>query len=424
MASSNISFDSIPSSIRKPGKYFEFNTKLAVRTLPANDQSVLIVAQRLSTGSVAALVPTEVFSDTQAAKYFGYGSIAHLMVRAAIKAYAYLDLTVVALDASTSSPIKRVVTMTLTGPATSTGVLTIYVGNKRIQMGVTTGDTAVEIAAALVAELAKYPDLPFASAQGESADTHKIIITAKNAGTVANQVDFETEITADGVAATFASTTAGAVDPDIADALAVVFGKKYDVIICPTIDSTSLGSLNEHLDSVSGPLEQRPGVGVYGYDGAMAACTTLAATINSGRMLCAYLRGTRSPAYEIASAMAAMMAFEEDPARPLNTLELTGIAAPPIDQRLSRMEQESLLANGVTPLEVGPGEDVQIVRAITTYVLDAQGVEDTSLLDVTTIRTLDYVRKACRERWRSGSPGRRLQRRLLKGSEAKYMMCS
>ena len=32
MASPNISFDSIPASIRKPGKYFEFNTKLAVRT--------------------------------------------------------------------------------------------------------------------------------------------------------------------------------------------------------------------------------------------------------------------------------------------------------------------------------------------------------------------------------------------------------
>ncbi len=34
MASANIQFDEIRASIRKPGKYFEFNTKLAVRTLP------------------------------------------------------------------------------------------------------------------------------------------------------------------------------------------------------------------------------------------------------------------------------------------------------------------------------------------------------------------------------------------------------
>jgi len=47
---------------------------------------------------------------------------------------------------------------------------------------------------------------------------------------------------------------------------------------------------------------------------------------------------------------------------------------------------------------VGPGEKVQIVRAITTYTLDPQGVEDIALLDLTTIRTLDYVRKAMRQR--------------------------
>lgn len=41
---------------------------------------------------------------------------------------------------------------------------------------------------------------------------------------------------------------------------------------------------------------------------------------------------------------------------------------------------------------------VRIVRAISTYIKDASGIEDISLLDITTIRTLDYVRKACRER--------------------------
>ena len=51
MASANISFASIPSSIRKPGRYAEFNTALAVRTLPGNLQRVLVLAQRLAAGS-------------------------------------------------------------------------------------------------------------------------------------------------------------------------------------------------------------------------------------------------------------------------------------------------------------------------------------------------------------------------------------
>lgn len=69
-----------------------------------------------------------------------------------------------------------------------------------------------------------------------------------------------------------------------------------------------------------------------------------------------------------------------------------------IEHRSGRTEQENALYNGLTPLEVGPGDQVQIVRAISTYTVDAQGVDDVSLLDMTTIRTLDYVRKACRER--------------------------
>lgn len=44
------------------------------------------------------------------------------------------------------------------------------------------------------------------------------------------------------------------------------------------------------------------------------------------------------------------------------------------------------------------GDKVQIVRAITTYTRNAEGVDDVALLDLTTIRTLDYVRKSCRER--------------------------
>jgi phage tail sheath gpL-like len=394
MASKNISFDSIPSSIRKPGKYLEFNTKLAVRTLPQNKQLMLIVAQRLTTGTVAELIPTQVFSDAEAAAYFGEGSIAHLMVRAAIKANAYLDLTVCALDDSASTPVARVHTLVIANNATSSGTLTLYVGNVRYQIGIATDDTPTIIGTALKAALDNDASLPFTVAH----TTGTLVFTAKNKGTVANQIDFEATVTAGAVTATFTATTAGSVDPDIDDALDAVFAKDYDIVASPFNDATSLAALKTHLDSISGPMEQRPCTGVFGYDGVLADCTTLTGNVNSGRILCAYLRGTKSPAYEIGAAMAAVMAFEEDPARPLNTLALTGIAAPPVASRLSRTEQETLLYNGVTPIEVGPGEVSQIVRAVSTYIHDAQGIDDVSLLDITTIRTLDYVRLAIRTR--------------------------
>ena len=75
-----------PASIRKPGKYFEFNTKLAVRTLPGNPQRVLVIGQRFADAAQPALAALDVFSDEQAAQAFGRGSYAHLLARAAINA--------------------------------------------------------------------------------------------------------------------------------------------------------------------------------------------------------------------------------------------------------------------------------------------------------------------------------------------------
>ncbi|MBU4274017.1 MAG: phage tail sheath subtilisin-like domain-containing protein [Planctomycetes bacterium] len=393
MASKNISFDTILASIRKPGKYFEFNTRFAVRTLPSNLQRMLIIGQRLVAGTVAALVPTQVFSDAEAADYFGHGSLAHLMCRAAITANRYLDLTVIALD-DAETAVAASGTLTITGPATTSGTLGLSIGSQRVELGVASGDTAAAIAAALVTELAKYPALPVTAA----AALGVVTFTAKNKGTVANQIDLLADCTAKGVAATVAAMAGGSVDPTLSTALAKVFAEQYHVVATPYNDQTNLTTLRDHLDAVSGSMEQRGAVGVYGFDGALASATTLAGQVNHGRVVPVYLRGTKSPAFDIACAFGAVAAYEEDPAMPLNDLELKGISAPPIDQRLSRTEQENCLNNGVTPLEVGPGEKVQIVRAITSYTKDPQGITDISLLDMTTIRTLDYVRLACRTR--------------------------
>lgn len=393
MSSENITFDQIPSSIRKPGKYFEFNTKLAVRTLPNNHQRVLILGQLSTTGGTkAAGSVTQVFSAAAAATYYGSGSQAHRMVLAAITANPYLDLSVLALADGTTA---QTWTITIANAATASGTIKLYIGNELIEIAVASGDAAAAIAAAINTALGNRADLPISAAVVDAVVT----LTAKTRGTIATQIDMAYEIV--GVIATtvtIAEGVAGAVNPAVNTALALVAGEQYDIIISPFNASTDLDYLVTHLDTVSGPMEQRPGIGVAAIDGVLATVTTLTSGRNSGRLLVGYLRGTRSPSYEIAAALGAVIAGEEDPARPLNTLALDGINAPVVTSRFTRAEQESCLYNGATPLEVGPGEKVQIVRAISTYVHDANNVDDISLLDITTIRTLDYVRKACRER--------------------------
>ena len=393
MASKNIAFNSIPASIRKPGKYAEFNTALAVRTLPGNRQNTLIVGQRLAAGTIAANTVVDVFSDTEAATYFGRGSIAHLMVRAALKANPYLALQVLAMDDAGAS-VAAANTITVTGPATSSGVLTALVGDVPVQIAIASADAANVIAAALKAQFDAQPDLPVSAGVVGAVVT----LTARNKGTLGNGLKVSTSVTATGVTAVATVPAAGATDPTIATALAVVFASGHDIIITPWPDLTNLGALKTHLDSVSGALEKRGAIGVYANVGTLGAATTLAPQVNSGRITGILVPNAYETGYEIAAAYGAVIAFEEDPARPLNTLPLTGISAPPLANRLSRTEQETALYNGVTPSEVGPGEVVQIVRAITTYTKDPQNIPDISLLDLTTIRTLDYARKAWVER--------------------------
>ena len=322
MSSPNISFDTIGTN-RKPGQYFEFNTRLAVRTLPGNTQKVLMIAPMLASGSSAPLVIQNVFSDEEAATYFGRGSMAHLMATAAIGAYPYLQLQMVGIsDAATATAASGKVTVT--GTASSSG---------------------------------------------------KLSVTA---------------------AAT--TLTGGNVDPDITPALAAAFSAGHNIIVCPFSTQEAMTALRNHLTNVSNAMEQRGAIGVGGWRKSLSTGIALAASLNDGRITLGWHSGSVKTPAQIAAAYAAVIASEEDPARPLNTLAMSTLDVTAVESQPGRTEQENALRNGLTPFEIGPGDKVQIVRAISTYTKNAQGVDDVALLDITTIRTLDYVRKACRER--------------------------
>ena len=394
MASRNISFATIPASTRKPGKYFEFNTRLAVRTLPGNPQRVLVIGQRLAAGSQPALHAVEVFSDEQAAQLFGRGSQVHLMVRAAITANPYLQLTVISVD-DAAAGLAAAGKLTLAGKADSNGVLSLWVGTQRVDVAIAAGDTAAIVAGALHTALTRHADLPLQA----SLAAPVLNLTARNKGSQGNWIKLRASSTAKGLTVVSdASLSGGSIDPDLRPALAAVVAAGHHIIACATPEAEPLQQLRQHLEFVSGAMEQRGAIATAGWPGSLATGTALMAQSNSGRISMAWHRGTNKLPCEIAAGYAAVLASEEDPARPLNTLEIKGLDVPAIADQTMRTEQENALYNGLTPLEVGPGGRVQIVRAVSSYTRDPQGVEDESLLDITTMRTLDYVRRACRER--------------------------
>lgn len=388
MSSANIAFEKIPSSTRKPGVYAEFNTKMAVRNLPGNRQRTLIIGQKTAAGSLAALTLTDVFSDVEAAAYCGQGSQVHRMVRAALTANPYANLSVVALDDVAGGTLASW-PVTVAGAPTAAGAFALALNDTVVPVNVAVTDTPTTVAAALVAAITAQPKLPFTAANVAGVLT----LTAKNKGTVANAFKVVASGAATGMTMVVGAPVAGATDPDITAALTAAFLGGHDQIVVPYRDTPNLTALRSHLDNVGNYAEKRWALGYTASNGSLALAITLSAALNHGWMSNVWCRNTTTTTMEIAAAYAAVIAGSEDPALPFDYLEVPGVAVPLVADRTSRTEEESALYNGVTPLNVGPGERVQIVRAITTYVLNAAGVPDTSLLDITTPRTLKYVAK-------------------------------
>lgn len=406
MASPHITFDSIPASIRKPGKYFEFNNSLAIRTLPSNLARVLVIAQMLSTGSATANTIQQVFDEATAAALFGRGSQAHRMCKAAIRANPYLQLFVMPV-ADNGAGVAATATITYTGPASAPGSVYINALGTELTVPVVTADTATAIATAVVAAINANTDLPVTAANAAGVVT----LTARNKGLQGNSLRVLATASATGVTAAATAFTSGLNDPDLTAPLAAAQQAPQEIICVPYTAIAPLTALRSHLVFISGPMEQRRAVAVAASTGTLSAATTLAAALNSERITLGLLPGSYTPSDELAAVYAATIASEEDPARPFNTLALPRIGVPPVASRLTRVEQEACLSNGVTPLEVGPGDTVQIVRAITTYTVNPQAVADISWLDLTTIRTMDYVAKACRERIAARFPRTKLSAR-------------
>lgn len=394
---SEIAFDTIPGSTRKPGVYMEFNTRLAVNTLPGNPQRVLVIGPMLSSGLATPLTPVSVFSDKEADVYFGAGSLAAAMAKAAIDANSYLQLDVIGIaEAEGDAGVAAGGSLAITGPATKAGTLSVWIAGEQVAVNVAVGDTPETLIPALVSAMGKKTGLLVHGAY----DPEKKVLTfaALSKGEWGNGITLSATTTATGLTLTVTQMAGGEMDPDIQPALDAVFAAGHNIIICPFSSDAALAALSEHLTSTGHAMEQRGAVGCAGWTGSLGTGVTLATNVNDGRISIPWYRGSvRLPAI-LAAAYGAVMAGVEDPARPLNTLPLNGMDVVAMNQREGRNEQENALHNGLTPIEVGPGNTVQIVRAVSTYTVNPQDVEDVSLLDITSIRTLDYTRKACRER--------------------------
>ena len=169
-----ISFDTIPSSIRVPGRYIEFNTRNAVQGLPQNPHSVLLLAPMTDSGWQAPLEPVQLYSDDEAGDLFGRGSWAQLMVKQAFTNNPYLDLTVIGLP-DHSAGVAATGSITLSGTVQTASSVDVSAGGTTVSVAAAAGQSAADIAAKLQTAV-NDADLPVSA----TANGATLTLTAKS----------------------------------------------------------------------------------------------------------------------------------------------------------------------------------------------------------------------------------------------------
>ncbi len=396
----NITFNTIPIDVRTPGQYVEIDNSKAVRGLPALNRRMLFIGNKLVAGSAAQATLQRINSASEAAGLFGRGSVLHEMLIAARNANKESDIWAIGLDDS-GGGVAATFTVTLTGPATGAGTLNAYVNGRLTQVAVASGDAAATIATALAAAITAYADGPVTAA----AVAAVVTCTARHKGVFGNDIDIRVNYQLDerlpaGVTAVVAPGVVGTGNPDVATALAALSQEAFYTIVTPYSDITNIGKLETELAARWGGMDMRTGHLFGALRGTQGALAALGAARNSTHSTFIGVKSAPQPAYVWAATFAAVCEFNGaiDPARPFQTLALPNLLPPANADRFTRQERDLLLRDGISTFTVDQGGNVLIERVVTTYQVNAYGIDDVSYLDLETKWTVDYMRFAFRAR--------------------------
>jgi phage tail sheath gpL-like len=404
----------IPTTVRTPLFYASIDASQA--GFFQIQKRALLVGQMLGTGSADAGAALLVGTADAAADFFGVGSMLHHMMAQyrANDPFGEVYCYGIADDAGWTAATADLV---VAGAATAAGTLPVYIGDRRYQVGVSSGDTADDVGAAIAAAInadgMRHVDA--ANALGT------VTLTARHKGLHMNGTRVEVaprgpqggERVPAGLTVTPADLAAGAGAPDIEAVFAALGDEEFDYIILPYTDTAALDAVYEAMNDISGRWAWSRGIFGHVFAAKLDTQGNLA-SFGNGRndphTSILGLRASATPAWLIATAFGATAGREItiDPARPLQTLALTGVTVRDPSAAFTLTERNTLLFDGIATAVVRVDGTVAIERAITTYQLNAFGQPDPSWLDVTTPATLTEVIRRLRYRITTKFPRKKL----------------
>jgi phage tail sheath gpL-like len=410
-----ISFNTVPQNILTPLFYAEMDSTQAGYF--TQNQRILLIGQKLATGTAPADVPVLVSRNDEAKGLFGLASMLtsmHKIVRLNDLIGEVWCLPI----ADPGAGVAAAGTVTFSGSPTEAGTYNLYIGDDRIQMAVAVSQTPAQLATALAAAINAETELPVTAVAAAAVVT----VTLRHKGLVGNDLKLQSnyrgsaggEITPAGMNAAIVQPTGGTGVPSLDAAIAALGDEEFDFVIHPFSDAASLDSLKLLMNDNAGRWSYSKQIYGHVYT---AKRDTLVGLQNFGvtrndqhHTIAGFENGVPSPLWEFAAAYGARNAvfIKADPARPTQTGVLQGILPAPASQRFIKTERETLLNAGIATNIVDAGGNVMIERAVTTYQRNSFGQKDPSYRDSETMHQLTTVVRRMRNRITTKYPRHKL----------------
>jgi len=389
---SSSAFAQVPVSLLTGGTFIEIDPSRAMRGLPVRRPRALLVGQRHSTGTAPSGVIQPIFNGPEATAMFGRGSQLAQIVANFKALDDYTETFALPID-DANAGASATGTVTVTGPATAAGTIEMYIGGRNVRVGVAAADSANTIAAALVAAITADLDLLVTAAAVNAVVT----LTSKHKGEIGNAIDVRHSYYAGqalpaGVGLAIVAMSGGTSDPSPSALIAAMGDARYDTIVWPWTSAAALADIKTELARRFIAMQMNDSYAHAGVRGSVGTLTTLGNLHNTPHFSFTDAGNEATTPWLKAAQVAARDSFEPDPARQRKTLTLPAVMAPSRELWRTRNERETLLNAGIATTIVHDDGTVAIERLCTNYKTNPAGALDRSYFDVTTMRTLAYVR--------------------------------
>lgn len=425
-----VSFNSIPGNWKMPLYWVEVDPSRAgypVQRLPSLLIGTMLaaVSTDLPRGSKASAdVPVPISSVEEARDLFGYGSMLDAMVESYLKGNRASELWVLPI-AEAAAGNKATGTFTVASAPTQAGTIYAYINGRRVSVGINATDSAADVAVALAAAInADYsmPVVASISVSGASAVT----LTAKWKGSDGNEIDYRinyggslaSETMPAGLSITVANSgklSGGTGVVSLTAGIAALGDESYEFVGFPYTDSTSLLAIGtEYGFSDNGRwgwMRQLYGHVFSCKKDTYANLLAWGPTNNDPTLsVLGVEKQSPTPPWDWAAAYAAKAAraLLNDPARPLQTLGLSGCLPAPKHQRFTFAQLNAMATAGIATHRVNGDGVPAVARESTTYQRNLYGQADDAYEVVPTLATLAALFRSQRHAITSKYPRHKL----------------